>query len=53
MNDISTLLLVYIDLSGEQHEQPLSDLTDVGTLIDPDTGDDMALIGWKWTREEA
>ena len=51
MNPISTALLVYINLDGEQFEQPLSDLMDVGTLIGPETGEDMALIGWKWVQE--
>lgn len=39
------VVLVYIDSTGKEYEQPLSDLQDAGTLVDPDTGDDMSLIG--------
>lgn len=35
--------LVYVDEQGEKHTQPASDIVYVGTLIDPDTGDDMAI----------
>ena len=52
MNPIDTILLVYVNFDSERFEQPLSDLMDVGTLIDPDTGEDMALIGWKWTEKD-
>ena len=38
--------LVYIDSSGNRHYQPVSDATVVGTLIDPETGDGLELIGW-------
>ena len=38
--------LVYQDSSGNLHSQPWSDLVESGTLIDPDTGDDMPIIGW-------
>lgn len=46
--DLSAILLVYVDEAGGLHEQPLADITDVGTLIDPESGDDMALVGWKY-----
>lgn len=39
--------LVYRNEAGSEHTQPWGELTDVGTLIDPDTGDDMELIGWR------
>lgn len=38
--------LVYVDGEGNRHYQPVSDVPDAGTLIDPETGDDMELIGW-------
>lgn len=38
--------LVYTDASGEHHYQPVSDIPYSGTLIDPDTGDDMDVSGW-------
>lgn len=39
------LTLVYLDGAGEEHEQPLEDLSQSGTLVDPESGEDMALIG--------
>lgn len=39
--------LVYVDKNGNKHEQSLADLTDVGTLIDPDDGDDLELVSAK------
>lgn len=42
--------IVYTDEKGCLYDQPLSDLPDLpdmGTLIDPDTGDDMEIIGYK------
>lgn len=35
------LTLVYVDLAGNEHRQPLPDLWVSGGLIDPETGDDM------------
>lgn len=46
MNDIRTLVLIYRDEAGNLHEQLAEDLTNCGTLTDPDNGDDMDLIGW-------
>ena len=37
--------LVYRDSEGNEHMQPVTDLVDVGTLIDPETGDDMEVYG--------
>lgn len=45
--DLDSMLIVYTDENGCLYDQPLSDLPDVGTLIDPDSGDDMAIIGYK------
>ena len=39
--------IVYTDEQKRLYDQPLSDLPDVGTLIDPDSGDDMAIVGYK------
>ena len=33
--------LIYIDSSGQEHSQFVSELIESGTLVDPDTGDDM------------
>lgn len=45
--DLDSMLIVYTDDQKCLYEQPLSDLPDVGTLIDPDTGDDMPIVGYK------
>lgn len=45
--DLDSMHIVYTDEQKRLYEQPLSDLPDVGTLIDPDTGDDMEIIGYK------
>lgn len=45
--DLSSIRIVYTDDQKCLYEQPLSDLPDVGTLIDPDTGDDMTIVGYK------
>lgn len=42
----SDMFLVYRDETGILHTQHWSDLVEIGTLIDPDTGDDMELVGW-------
>lgn len=47
MNDIHKLILVYRDEDGGLHEQFAVDLPNCGTLIDPDSGDDMDLVGWR------
>lgn len=38
---LSDIEINYLDEKGEKHTQPLSDIFQVGTLIDPDSGDDM------------
>lgn len=45
--NLDSMIIVYTDEKGCLYDQPLSDLTDVGTLIDPDTGDDMEIVGYK------
>lgn len=42
---------VYIDSEGNEHSQPISDINYSGTLIDPETGDDME-IEWVEIPEE-
>lgn len=45
--NLDSMRIVYTDEQKRLYEQPLSDLPDVGTLIDPDTGDDMTIVGYK------
>lgn len=45
--DLSSMIIVYTDDKGCLYDQPLSDLPDVGTLIDPDTDDDMTIVGYR------
>lgn len=45
--DLDSMLIVYTNDQKCLYEQPLSDLPDVGTLIDPDTGDDMPIVGYR------
>ena len=45
--NLDSMHIVYTDEQKRLYDQPLSDLPDVGTLIDPDTGDDMEIIGYK------
>ena len=45
--DLNSMHIVYTDDKGCLYDQPLSDLPDMGTLIDPDTGDDMEIVGYK------
>lgn len=45
--NLDSMHIVYTDEKKCLYDQPLSDLPDSGTLIDPDTGDDMEIIGYK------
>ena len=45
MHNIEDIVLIYVDSEGHVHEQVLADVFEVGTLIDPETGDDMVAIG--------
>lgn len=38
--------LVYRDADGALHYQPWEDLMEVGTLVDPQTDEDMEMVGW-------
>lgn len=38
--------LVYVDVEGQMHSQHWSNLAEIGTLIDPENGEDMDVIGW-------
>jgi hypothetical protein len=40
---LDQITLMYRDAEGNQHEQPLQDITTAGTLIDPENGDDLDL----------
>ena len=40
------MVLVYKSENGEFHTQEWQDLVESGTLIDPETGDDMEIVGW-------
>lgn len=44
--NLDSMHIVYTDEQKRLYEQPLSDLSDSGTLIDPDTGDDMPIVGY-------
>lgn len=44
--NLDSMRIVYTDEQKRLYEQPLSDLPDSGTLIDPDTGDDMTIVGY-------
>ena len=44
--DPNPMLIVYTDEEECPYEQPLSDLPDSGTLVDPDTGDDMEIVSY-------
>ena len=48
----ASMWLVYVDDNGGQHHQPWQDLVEAGTLIDPDTGDDMTVVGWTTTEPQ-
>ncbi|WP_314191961.1 hypothetical protein [uncultured Arthrobacter sp.] len=42
--DLSGVTLIYRDAAGKTYEQPLADIESAGTLIDPDSGNDLELI---------
>lgn len=41
---LERVTLIYHDEQARTHTQPLSDITTAGTLIDPNTGDDLELV---------
>ena len=46
MHNTSTMHLIYQNPQGQEFSQHWQDLTEMGTLVDPETGDDLELIGW-------
>lgn len=42
----NAMYLVYADSNGEHYYQYWTDVAIIGGLIDPETGEDMKLIGW-------
>jgi len=49
MVETGNMWLVYADCNGDHHYQPRQDVAEVGTLIDPESGDDMEMVGWTTT----
>lgn len=47
-NSPDQIVLVYTAEDGTTYEQPLADLAEAGTLIDPEIGDDLELAGWRF-----
>lgn len=47
-----TMYLVYKDENGDLHYQAWQDVSEVGTLIEPDNGDDMEMVGWSLSTDE-
>lgn len=45
--NLDSVHIVYTDDKGCLYDQPLSDLPDVGMLIDPGSGDDMEIVGYR------
>lgn len=41
---LDSISVVYQDARGIKHVQPVSDIFYVGTLIDPDTGEDLDAV---------
>jgi hypothetical protein len=46
MYNTDAMFLIYRDSEGRRFTQHWQDLTEMGTLIDPETGEDLELIGW-------
>jgi len=38
--------VVYRGESSDYYYQPYTDLVEAGTLTDPDSGEDMPIVGW-------
>lgn len=47
--DPAHVTLLYVDRDENRHEQPLADVTTSGTLIDPDSGDDLEITAARIT----
>ncbi len=48
MQALTDIILQYRSEDGTVFEQPLADIQEAGTLIDPDSGNDLELTGWKF-----
>lgn len=46
IQSLDEISMIYVDCHGGHHSQPAGDIVSVGTLIDPDDGEDMEMIGW-------
>lgn len=44
--DLESLQIIYTDDKGRLYTQPLSDLSDVGTLVDPNEDTDLTIVGY-------
>lgn len=44
--DLESLQIIYTDDKGCLYTQPLSDLSNVGTLVDPDENTDLTIVGY-------
>lgn len=44
--DLESLQIIYTDDKGCLYIQPLSDLSDVGTLVDPNEDTDLTIVGY-------
>lgn len=44
--DLESLQIIYTDDKGCLYTQPLSDLSDVGTLVDPNEDTDLTIVGY-------
>lgn len=47
--NVSDMFLIYEGDNGEHYYQHWMDVVNDGTLIDPETGEDMKIIGWTST----
>lgn len=48
----SDMWLIYVDDNNNRHYQHWRDVAEVGSLIDPESGEDMDLLGWTTERPE-
>ncbi len=48
MNNPADIVLIYTDQDGGMHEQPLTDVAEVGPLVDSETGRGLDLSGWRF-----
>ena len=48
-----TIFLIYRDSNDEEHSQPVNNLNESGTLVNPETGDDMVIVGVKYVPQKS